>query len=64
MHADALFGNPNIIAIVVDENINLMDGVIDRNVELENVVATDTKVARWSGPAQSACACGLIRRSG
>ena len=47
MHADALFGNPNIIAIVVDENINLMDGVIDRNVELENVAATDTKVARW-----------------
>ena len=47
MHADALFGNPNIIAIVVDENINFMDGVIDRNVDLENVVATDTKVARW-----------------
>ena len=47
VHADALFGNPDIIAIVVGDNINLMDEVIDRIAELEDVAATDTKVARW-----------------
>jgi len=47
MHADALFGSPDIIAIVVGDNINLMDEVIDRIAELEDVAATDTKVARW-----------------
>ena len=47
VHADALFGNPDIIAIVVGNNINLMDEVIDRIAELESVVATDTKVVHW-----------------
>jgi hypothetical protein len=47
VYADALFGTPDIIAIVVDDNINLMDKVIDRIAELEDVAATDTKVARW-----------------
>lgn len=47
VHADALFGAPDIIAIVVGDNINLMDKVIDRIAELEDVAATDTKVARW-----------------
>ena len=45
VHADALFGNPDIIAIVVGDNINLIDEVIDRIAELEDVAATDTKVA-------------------
>ena len=47
VHADALFGSPDIIAIVVGDNINLMDEVVDRIGELEDVAATDTKVARW-----------------
>jgi DNA-binding Lrp family transcriptional regulator len=47
VHADALFGNPDIIAIVVGDNIQLMDEVIDRIAKLEDVTATDTKVARW-----------------
>jgi len=36
VHADALLGNPDIIAIVVGDNINLMDEVIDRIAELED----------------------------
>jgi DNA-binding Lrp family transcriptional regulator len=47
VHADALFGSPDIIAIVAGDTIKLMDEVIDRIAELEDVVATDTKVARW-----------------
>ena len=37
VHADALFGNPDIIAIVVGDNINLMDEVVDRIAEIEDV---------------------------
>ena len=47
IHADALFGSPDIIAIVVGDNIKLMDEVVDRIAALEDVAATDTKVARW-----------------
>ena len=47
VHADALFGDPDIVAIVAGEDIRLMDEVIDRIAELEDVVATETKVARW-----------------
>ena len=47
IHADALFGSPDIIAIVVGDDIKLMDQVIDAIAELPDVDATDTKVARW-----------------
>ena len=47
VHADALFGSPDIIAIVTGDDIKLMDQVIDRIAELPDVLATDTKVARW-----------------
>jgi DNA-binding Lrp family transcriptional regulator len=47
VHADALFGSPDIIAIVQGDNIKAMDEVIDRIAELPDVVGTDTKVARW-----------------
>ena len=47
VHADALFGHPDIVAIVAGENVKLMDEVIDRIAELEGVVTTETKVARW-----------------
>jgi len=47
VHADANFGSPDIIAIVTGEDIKQMDEVIDRIAELDDVVATDSKVARW-----------------
>jgi DNA-binding Lrp family transcriptional regulator len=45
--ADALFGTPDAIAIVEGEDIASMDAVIDRIVEVPEVDATDSKVARW-----------------
>jgi hypothetical protein len=45
--ADALFGTPDAIAIVEGEGIASMDAVIDRIVEVPEVDATDSKVARW-----------------
>lgn len=47
VHADALFGSPDIIAIVAGADLKTMDEVIDRIAELPDVVATDSKVARW-----------------
>lgn len=47
IHADALFGSPDIIAIVKGTDIADMDAVIDRIAELEDVESTDSKVARW-----------------
>jgi hypothetical protein len=47
LHADALFGSPDIIAIVGGDDIKLMDEVIDRIATLPDVVATESKVARW-----------------
>lgn len=57
IHADALFGSPDIIAIVKGRDIATMDAVIDRIAELPDVAATDSKVARWLngvGPPQPA----------
>jgi DNA-binding Lrp family transcriptional regulator len=45
--ADALFGSPDVVAIVEGSDLRAMDGVIDAIVELPEVVATETKVARW-----------------
>jgi DNA-binding Lrp family transcriptional regulator len=45
--ADALFGSPDVIAIVEGEDIAAMDAVIDRIVEVPEVDGTDSKVARW-----------------
>ena len=45
--ADALFGTPDAIAIVEGEDIASMDAVIDRIVEVPDVLGTDSKVARW-----------------
>lgn len=45
--ADALFGSPDIIAIVKGEDIVSMDTVIDRFAGIEDVPGTDSKVARW-----------------
>lgn len=45
--ADALFGTPDVIAIVEGEDIASMDAVIDKIVEVPEVLGTDSKVARW-----------------
>jgi hypothetical protein len=45
--ADALFGTPDIVAIVRGDDLASMDAVIDRIAELDGVVDTDSKVVRW-----------------
>jgi DNA-binding Lrp family transcriptional regulator len=45
--ADALFGTPDVIAIVEGDDIASMDKVIDRIAENPLVASTDSKVARW-----------------
>jgi hypothetical protein len=47
VRADALFGTPDVIAIVEGNDIAEMDGVIDRITELSGVLDTDSKVIRW-----------------
>ena len=47
IHADALFGSPDIIAIVKGSDIAAMDAVIDQIAALPDVASTDSKVARW-----------------
>ena len=45
--ADALFGTPDAIAMVEGDDVASMDAVIDRIVEVPEVIGTDSKVARW-----------------
>jgi DNA-binding Lrp family transcriptional regulator len=45
--ADALFGTPDAIAIVEGADLAAMDAVIDRIVEVPDILGTDSKVARW-----------------
>lgn len=45
--ADALFGSPDPIAIVEGKDIASMDAVIDRIIEVPEILGTDSKVARW-----------------
>lgn len=47
LKADALFCTPDAIAIVEGDDLAAMDAVIDRIVEIPEVSATDSKVARW-----------------
>jgi hypothetical protein len=47
VRADALLGTPDILALVAGDDIAGMDAVIDRIVEIEGVVDSETKVARW-----------------
>jgi hypothetical protein len=47
VHADAIFGTPDVIAIVMGPDIPGMDAVIDRIAEVPDIAATDSKVARW-----------------
>ena len=45
--ADALLGTPDAIAIVEGDDLAAMDAVIDRIVEVPEVLGTDSQVARW-----------------
>jgi DNA-binding Lrp family transcriptional regulator len=45
--ADALFGTPDAIALVEGDDIETMDTVIDKIVEVPEVAGTDSKVVRW-----------------
>ncbi len=47
VRADALFGVPDIIALVEGEDIAKMDVVIDQTAELKGVLDTESKVVRW-----------------
>jgi hypothetical protein len=47
VRADALFGTPDVIAIVEGNDIAKMDAVIDQIAELSGVRDTDSKVIRW-----------------
>jgi hypothetical protein len=43
---DALFGTPEVIAIVEGSDIGTMDGVIDKIALVPKVLGTDSKVLR------------------
>jgi DNA-binding Lrp family transcriptional regulator len=47
VRADALLGTPDVIAIVAGDDVAAMDAVIDRIVEIDGVVDSDSKLARW-----------------
>lgn len=47
VRADALFGTPDVIALVEGDDIARMDAVIDQIAELSGVLDTDSKVIRW-----------------
>jgi hypothetical protein len=47
LHADALFGSPDVIAVVAGPDVATMDAVVDRIAALRLVAGTDSKVARW-----------------
>ena len=47
VRADALFGVPDIIAIVEGDDVAKMDAVIDQIAEITGVLDTESKVVRW-----------------
>jgi len=47
VRADALFGRPDVIAIVEGDDVAQMDAVIDQIAELSGVQDTESKVIRW-----------------
>ena len=47
VRADALFGTPEVIAIVEGDDVATMDAVIDQIAELSGIRDTDSKVIRW-----------------
>jgi DNA-binding Lrp family transcriptional regulator len=47
VRADALLGTPDVIALVAGDDVAAMDAVVDQIVEIEGVVDSETKLARW-----------------
>jgi len=47
VRADALFGVPDIIALVEGDDVAAMDAVIDHIAEVDGVLDTESKVVRW-----------------
>jgi DNA-binding Lrp family transcriptional regulator len=47
LRCDALFGSPDVIALVSGGDLASMDAVIDAIVEVPGVAGTDSRVARW-----------------
>lgn len=47
VRADALFGVPDVIALVEGDDVASMDSVIDRIAQLDGVLDTESKVVRW-----------------
>jgi DNA-binding Lrp family transcriptional regulator len=45
--ADAQLGTPDAIAIVEGDDLAQMDAVIERIAEVQGVLDTECKVARW-----------------
>ena len=47
VRCDALFGSPDVLALVAGDDIASMDAVIDAIVAVPGVAGTDSKVLRW-----------------
>ena len=47
VRADALFGVPDILALVEGDDLGILDEVINRIVELDGVVDSESKLIRW-----------------
>jgi DNA-binding Lrp family transcriptional regulator len=47
VRADALFGVPDIIALVEGEDLAAVDEVINRLVEIDGVIDSESKIIRW-----------------
>ncbi len=47
VRADALFSSLDAIAIVEGEDLASMDAVIDRMVEISEILGTESNIARW-----------------
>ena len=47
VRADALFGVPDILVLVEGDDLSQMDEVINRIVELDGVIDSESKVIRW-----------------
>jgi len=47
VRCDALFGSPDVLALVAGDDIASMDAAIDAIVAVPGVAGTDSKVLRW-----------------
>jgi DNA-binding Lrp family transcriptional regulator len=47
VRADALFGVPDIMVLVEGDDLAELDEVINRIVELDGVVDSESKIIRW-----------------